>query len=125
MPIIFVSCTEIEILMFYYNITFYIENSQVAKWKEWLFGSGIDYLFSQGYFQRVKLLHVQTPDTEAQTYSVQLETTENELITLFREKYEAKFRHLLYAQFAEKVLIFATELHVKEIIENERFNSIN
>lgn len=109
--------------MFYYNITFYIENSVFQLWKNWLKEEGISYLFSQGNFRSAKLLHIQIPEKEAQSYSVQLETTDLQHIKSFQQQHEAKFRHLLFKQFGEAVLPFATELHLKETIENQKHNS--
>lgn len=107
--------------MFYYNITYTIEKSLQNQWKNWISNEFLPQVVKKGKFDKARLIRVKTDDAEYNTYSLQLETPEAEIIKKFQEKDENNFLRLLYIQFADKVLTFSTELHLVEtILQKER-----
>ena len=102
--------------MFYYNITYTIEKSLQNQWKNWISNEFLPQIIKKGKFDKAKLIWVKTDDTEYNTYSLQLETSDLEVIKTFRKFDEGKFLNLLYEQFADYVLTFSTELHLVETI---------
>ncbi|GIZ14303.1 DUF4286 family protein [Capnocytophaga catalasegens] len=108
--------------MFYYNITYTIEKSLQNRWKNWIFNDFIPHVVKKGKFDKARLIWVKTDDAEYNTYSLQLETPDTEIIKEFQEKDENNFLRLLYIQFAEKVLTFSTELHLVETIMQKELN---
>lgn len=99
--------------MYYYNTTFHIEKQQLNNWKSWVKQTYIPQMLEIG-FQKAKILYVVTDEQDSETFSVQLETTDTQLIKNFQNQHEARFRHLLYRQFAQSVLSFSTELQLVE-----------
>ena len=94
-----------------YNITYHIENSVFNQWKNWIF-SHIEEVLKESFFNKAKLLKIDTEDNDSQTYSIQYETSVKENILHFQSLLEAKYRHLLFIQFGEKVLPFATKIEI-------------
>ncbi|MDO4879909.1 MAG: DUF4286 family protein [Capnocytophaga sp.] len=103
-------------MKYIYNITYHIENSVFVQWQKWII-SHIEQLLSEGYFEEAKLLKIHAEYSDSQIYSIQFSTFEEENISRFEANFEAKSRHLLFLQFGEKVLPFATKIEIIEEFE--------
>lgn len=98
--------------MYYYNTSFHIEKNLLAEWLHWAEKFYIPSMLQEIGFLKATILCVMTQEIDFQTYSIQFEAPDSIFIKKFQDEDQARFQHLLYQQFGERVVSFSTELHV-------------
>ena len=98
--------------MIIYNVTANIEESIHDEWLKWI-KEHIPQVLGTGKFERATLTRVLVEeDMGGITYSIQYRSYSREALDAFYKEDEPKFREEVLKKFADKMLVFKTELEI-------------
>ncbi|UYW01149.1 DUF4286 family protein [Flavobacterium agricola] len=101
--------------MIIYNITMNIDESVHEKWMDWMKNSFIKQMLETEHFSAARMVKViVNEEMGGLTYSTQFETESRETLENFYNQDHDRLLGEGHQLFADKMLVFATELAVLE-----------
>lgn len=99
--------------MIYYNETYHIQDDILQEWLQWMVKTHLPEILRTGYFTQGRVLRIQSDqDMGGYSFAVQLVADSQAILDEYKAEHEARFHQLHLDKYADKALIFRTELQL-------------
>lgn len=99
--------------MIYYNETYHVQEDILEEWIQWMVKTHLPNILRTGYFTQGRLLRIKSEqDQGGYSFAVQLVASSQSILEEYKSKEERQFQQTHLQKYADKALIFRTELQL-------------
>ena len=99
--------------MIFYNETYHVQEDIMQEWIQWMVKTHLPNVLRTGYFTQGRVLRIQSDqDVGGYSFAVQLVAESQAILDEYKAKEEGRFHQQHLEKYADKALIFRTELHL-------------